>query len=610
MIIRILLSVGKSQYPRQLLSKAMQIIVSCLFALPLLSVASEQPSKPNVIVILSDDQGYGDIKSHGNRMIDTPNLDQLASQGTRFENFFVSPLCALTRASLLTGRYNIRTGATGVSKGLEVMRAEEVTIAEVFKANGYQTGAFGKWHNGEHFPNNANGQGFDEFVGFSAGHIGNYFSPVLEHNGGEIETSGYITDVLTNKAMNWIEQQQDKPFFAYIPYNAPHSPYQAPDRYFNKYAAKGYDNKTASVYAMVENMDDNIGRLLAKIDQLNLSKNTIIVFLTDNGPNTAERYNAGMKGHKGKVDEGGVRVPLFIRWPGTLASGKTVHKLSAHIDIMPTLMELANLSHPQQLDMDGISLTPLLTKNTDVSINNSQWSERKIFSHRLLGDKLGPVFGTVRTEQFRYVLTKGGEGLYDMINDPSQEKDLKRKQRKTFKQLQTTYKNWFKDVTSRWEEPKPIGVGYTSFPITRLQAVEAKLRGRLKFHGKGFAHDWIENWTDPNDFLTWDINVTQTGRYQVSVDYAVPKKDIGARIQVKVGEVQVSKNVITPFDPDLYQIQDRAPRLGVIEKPWKKLVIGELQLTKGEFPLVLSSDHMPGNQVIEVRRVNIALIKP
>ena len=200
-----------------------------------LATATAQSKKlldrPNVILVMTDDQGWGDVRSHGNRLIDTPNLDQFAQDGARFKNFYVSPLCAPTRASLLTGRYHIRTGTVNVSNNLEIMRSEETTLAELFESNGYKTALFGKWHNGEHYPYNPNGQGFDEFVGFCAGHIGNYFDPVLEHNAGTIKTKGFITDVLTDKAIEWIESKRDENFFCYIPYNAPHTPYQVQDAY-------------------------------------------------------------------------------------------------------------------------------------------------------------------------------------------------------------------------------------------------------------------------------------------------------------------------------------------------------------------------------------------
>lgn len=588
------------KHSRRLLTSLFTLLIAHPFAVAGVAAAQE---KPNVIVILSDDQGYGDIRSHGNSLIDTPNLDRLASEGTRFENFFVSPLCAPTRASLLTGRYHIRTGTVSVSNSLEIMRAEEVTLAEVFKANGYATGAFGKWHNGEHFPNNANGQGFDEFVGFSAGHISNYFSPTLEHNGGEIETSGYITDVLTDKAIAWIEKQQDKPFFAYIPYNAPHSPFQVPDSYYDKYAARGLDVKNASVYGMVENMDENIGRLLMRLDQLKLADNTIVIFMTDNGPNTPNRYNGGMKGNKGSVDEGGMRVPLFIRWPGRIAYGKTVNKLSAHIDILPTLMDLAALSYPDKLPVDGISLKPLLSNGETKS-----WPQRMLFSHRVNKGKLLADAGTVRTDQYRYVLNKGKEGFYDMVKDPSQKKNIKVKQPDKFKQLKAVYHTWFDELARGWQPAKAIGVGYSAYPVTRLQAVEAKMHGKLKFHGRGFSYDWIENWIDPNDAITWDITVMQTGRYKVSLDYIVPEKDVGARVRISVGDEHVETTITVPYDPDLYPSHDRAKRSGELEKPWKNIDLGELDIEKGTFPLILSSDHMPGDQVIEVRRVTLSLI--
>ena len=325
-----------------------------MWGLACATVQSAEPGdRPNVILVMTDDQGYGDVRSHDNPLIDTPNLDQLAQDGARFKNFFVSPLCAPTRASLLTGRYHIRTGTVNVSNNLEIMRSEETTIAELFKVNGYNTALFGKWHNGEHYPHNPNGQGFDEFVGFCAGHTGNYFDPILEHNGGTIETRGFITDVLTDKAMEWIEAKRNEKFFCYIPYNAPHTPYQVPDAYYEKYKDRGLDVKTATLYGMVENIDDNMGRLLKKVEELGLQENTIVLFLTDNGPNTRDRYNGGMKGHKGQVDEGGVRVPLFVRWSGHIKPDRVVDGLAAHIDLLPTLADLCDIEVPDSLRLDG-----------------------------------------------------------------------------------------------------------------------------------------------------------------------------------------------------------------------------------------------------------------
>ncbi|HLL95021.1 MAG TPA: sulfatase-like hydrolase/transferase, partial [Spirosoma sp.] len=216
--------------------------------------------RPNVLFILTDDQGWGDLGLHGNPHVETPHLDQLARDGAQFERFFVSPLCAPTRASLLTGRYHLRTGTVSVTGGWERMNADEQTLAEIFKQNGYATGCFGKWHNGEHYPEDPIGQGFDEFLGFCAGHWNNYFDTELQHNDEMVPTRGFITDVLTDAAIGFIENNKEKPFFCYLPYNAPHSPFQVPDRYFDKCKARGLDDQNACVYGMVENLDDNIGR--------------------------------------------------------------------------------------------------------------------------------------------------------------------------------------------------------------------------------------------------------------------------------------------------------------------------------------------------------------
>jgi arylsulfatase A len=284
-----------------------------------------------VLLVLTDDQGWGDVRSHGNDRIDTPVMDRIAAEGARFSRFFVSPLCAPTRAALLTGRDHLRTGATWVTHRREVLRAEEVTIAEVFSAAGYATGCFGKWHNGAQFPVNPAGQGFQEFFGFLGGGCHNYFDALLKHDEKTIQTKGYITDVLTDAAIRFIEKHQDRPFFCYVPYNACHSPFQVPDRYFDKYKNRGFNDKDAAVYGMVENIDDNLGRLLDKLDELDLDERTIVVFLTDNGPNGA-RFNDGMRGTKGSVHEGGVRVPCFIRWKAHITPRTKVEKIAAHID--------------------------------------------------------------------------------------------------------------------------------------------------------------------------------------------------------------------------------------------------------------------------------------
>tara|TARA_B100000809_G_scaffold263160_1_gene315755 strand:+ start:2639 stop:4381 length:1743 start_codon:yes stop_codon:yes gene_type:complete len=568
----------------------------CLFiCLNVLVVKAQTP--PNVILIMTDDQGYGDISSHGNLKIKTPNMDKIANEGARLDNFFVSSVCAPTRASLLTGRYHIRTGVVSVSKNLDVMRSEEVTIAEIFKKNGYKTALFGKWHNGYHYPNTPNGQGFDEFLGFCGGHFPNYFNPTLEHNGASIETKGFITDILTDKALDWIKENKDDPFFCYIPYNAPHTPYQVPDSYFEKFSKKGFDVKTATLYGMIENLDDNIGSVLKTMSDLGLDDNTILVFMTDNGPNTASRYNAGMKGYKAQVDEGGERVPFFIRWKDKIPAGLLSSQISAHIDVLPTLVDICDLSLPKNLKLDGVSLKKTIFNDQE------PFFDRMLFSHRYNGNKLQLMRGAVRTQQYRYILDTKEVGLFDMVNDPGQEVNIKKKNPKEYEELKKAYSEWFTDITKDWKLEAIIPCGYNEFPIAKLSVVEADFSGDLRFHGRGFANDWLENWVNPNDSITWDVNLVSSGRYKFTIEYQCPQDDLGSEVVVSVGGKTLKNTIEKVFDKPLYPSLDRAKRAGELQKPWGKMVLGTLKLKKGQTQVVVKSGMMKGSQVMEVKSV-------
>mgnify|MGYP001796220160 CR=1 FL=1 len=555
-------------------------------------------NKPNIILILADDQGYGDISSHGNTKLSTPHLDQLADNGATLNSFMVSPVCSPTRASLLTGRYHIRTGVVGVSKNFDVLRSDETTVAEVFKAQGYKTACFGKWHNGYHFPNVPNGQGFDEFFGYLGGKHHNYFNATLEHNGEEVKTEGFITDVLTDKAMNWIEQHKEDPFFCYIPYNAPHTPYQVPDEYYNMFAEKGFDTKTATIYGMVKNLDDNIGRLMSKVSALELKGNTIIIFLTDNGPNTPNRFNAGMKGHKTHVDEGGVRVPFFIQREGHIPFGTKSDQLGAHIDILPTLADLCEIELPDNLSLDGISLKNHLV-NPEAAL-----TDRSIFTHFYrMGQEFTSRKGTARTLQYRYIHDYKTEQLFDLINDPGQNVNLREQKPDVFEELQTSYLNWFQEVSNNWKVESVIPVGYDEFPRCKLNAVEAKYSGDLKFHGKGYVNDWLENWINPQDSITWSVNIVSDGDYEFLLEYVCPQEDLGSTISLTEGGQSIKARVNKPFSEPFYETHDRAPRSGELQKPWGKLKLGTMSLPKGASTITLSASKMKGNQIIELKSI-------
>jgi len=565
------------------------------------AMSPPQKSKPNVLLILTDDQGWGDVRSHGNEKIDTPVLDKLAGEGARFDRFYVSPVCAPTRASILTGRYHLRTGTSWVTHTLETVRSEEITIAEILKQAGYVTGCFGKWHNGAHYPNHPNGQGFDEFFGFCGGHWCNYFDTQLEHNGKMVQTTGYIADVLTDKAIEFIEKNKKRPFLCYIPYNTPHSPFQVPDRYFDKYKKRGFDNRDACIYGMVENIDDNVGRLLAKLDKLKLADNTIVIFVTDNGPN-GKRYNGNMKGAKGSPHEGGVRVPLFVRWPGHIQAGITVKPLTAHIDLLPTIVELCSLPAPKTLPLDGISLVPLLKGKTQ------EWPQRKLFTiHTVLG-RIEKGYVAVRTPRYRLVKERKDWELYDMIADPNQKKDIAAENPKVLGKLRSAWEAWIKDVTGTGVGRHPVPVGYPEWPVVQMPAPDCYIEGKIRFNCHiGWATDWVTNWRNTQDYVWWDIDVVKGGRFEVTLLYTCPAQDVGSKVCVQVGERRVVGVVEKAHDPELTPSPDRVESRGnsPYEKVWAPLKLGTIKLDKGRARLKVQALTKAGKQVFDLKAVRL-----
>ncbi|MEM9702825.1 MAG: arylsulfatase, partial [Planctomycetota bacterium] len=445
----------------------------CLSFLPLFAAtvpaAEQEPGPPNVLLILTDDQGWGDIHSHGAEQLDTPNLDRLAKQGARFDRFYVSPVCAPTRAAMLTGRYSLRCGVHGVTRGHETMRPGEVTIAELLQEAGYRTGCFGKWHNGAHARTNPYGQGFDEFVGFTAGHWNNYFDPLLPYPPGVgplreeptepagpfrlKRSEGYIADIFTDAAIRFIGEraafgdngeQPARPWLCYVPYNTPHWPPQVSEELYSKYEARGFDPKTASAYAMVENIDRNVGRLTAALDDWGLAENTIVLFLTDNGPN-ADRFNGEMKGRKGSAHEGGVRVPLFVRYPRRIEAGTTVKQNSMHIDLLPTLCELCGVEPSADRLLDGRSLVPLLDRDTP---EDAVWTDRRLFTFKDWRGEPNGKRGAVRTDRWRCVREGRAWQPYDMLADPGQQNDVAADHPAIRDELAAAFEAKWRDVTA------------------------------------------------------------------------------------------------------------------------------------------------------------------
>ncbi|NND05190.1 MAG: arylsulfatase [Saprospiraceae bacterium] len=364
---------------------------------------SQTIDHPNVILIMTDDQGYGDLGVTGNPHVQTPVIDQLARESVRFNNFYVSPVCAPTRSSLMTGRYSLRTGIRDTYNGGAIMASSEVTIAEMLKQANYNTGVFGKWHLGDNYPSRPTDQGFDESVIHLAGGMGqvgdfttyfqrdsSYFDPVLWHNNQQQSYKGYCSDIFTDEAINFIKINATSPFFCYLAFNAPHTPLQVPDEYYDLYKdidpASGFDGDdrpfagmtekdkedARKVYAMVTNIDQNLGKLMQALDELQITKETIVIFMTDNGPQQT-RYVAGMRGRKGNVYQGGIRVPFYLKYPAAFNELQDIQTTAAHIDILPTIAELCNVEVPNQRQIDGESLVPLMQGK------RVKWEERAIF---------------------------------------------------------------------------------------------------------------------------------------------------------------------------------------------------------------------------------------
>ncbi|MEM9328280.1 MAG: arylsulfatase [Bacteroidota bacterium] len=379
--------------------------ISLLFLLSCAQPTQESEpviDRPNVILVITDDQGYGDLGFHGNSLIQTPRIDAFAQQSIRFDNFHVSPVCAPTRASLLTGRYSLRTGIRDTYNGGAIMAPGEVTVAEVLGDAGYSTGIFGKWHLGDNYPSRPMDQGFEESLihlaggmgqpgdvtNFFAGTDSSYFDPILWHNGATEQYEGYCSDVFTDQAVEFIEQNAEKPFFCYLAYNAPHTPLQVPQAYYDMYA--DVDPTTATeqpirhtmtekdkedarrVYGMVSNIDWNFGKVLDKLDELDITDKTIVIFMTDNGPQQ-RRYNDYMNGRKGSVYRGGTRVPFFFRYPSKFPEQAQIDAITAHLDVLPTLTELCRATLPNDRSIDGQSMIPLL--NGD----EADWADRSLF---------------------------------------------------------------------------------------------------------------------------------------------------------------------------------------------------------------------------------------
>ena len=458
-------------------------IFAILFVTPLAAQAamaaeSLAASKPNIILVMTDDQGYGPVGRHGHPWIQTPHLDQLYDHSLRFTRFLVSPTCAPTRSAIMTGRHPMRNGITHTIRERERMTLDAKTLPQVLKRAGYTTAIFGKWHLGDEESYQPHRRGFDETFIHGAGGIGQafacscadvpgnkYFDPVIRHNGTFVKTHGFCTDVFFTAALGWINQARssDKPFFAYISTNAPHSPFIAPPENAKRFTDLGMNKDQAGFYGMIENIDENMGRLMDKLEAWELLRNTVVIFMSDNGTTGGgagrgvlgqmpdgtklRAYNAGMKGLKNSPDEGGVRVPFFVRWDGRVQPGRDIDRIAAHIDILPTLAHFAGADLPD-VQVEGRSLLPLIESA------EAAWPDRYLFTHvgrwpsgREPNNYQWQKFA-VRNQRFRFV---NNDALYDMESDPGQTTNVLKEHPDVVQQMRAVYDAW-------WKKTRPMMV--------------------------------------------------------------------------------------------------------------------------------------------------------
>lgn len=488
-------------------------------AFPVGSETVETQQAPNVVIVITDDQGYGDLSCHGNPVLKTPNLDQLSRESTRLTDYHVSPTCSPTRAALMTGHWTNRTGVWHTIMGRSMLRENEVTMAKVFQDAGYVTGMFGKWHLGDNYPYRPEDRGFTEVLRHGGGGVGQtpdywdnaYFDGSYWHNGTPVPVKGFCTDVFFDHAKKFIRTQKEtgKPFLAYISTNAPHGPMHCPEEYSQPYADQGVG--VANFLGMAANIDHNVGQLRAFLKEEGLAENTIFVFTTDNGSSSGWKiFNSKMRGHKGSEYDGGHRVPFFLHWPqGEFTSDREIPQLTAHVDILPTLIELCDIESPG-IKFDGRSLVPLL-RNQAALDPDSSWNTRILVTDsQRVKDPIKWRKSCVMSGAWRLV---NGKELYNVVDDPAQQHNLAPQNPQRVERLTDFYESWWAELEPTFADETPIYVGHPAENPARLT-----------------SHDWITTGGAPwnqaqvrraihekGNTGFWNINVHGAGTYEVSL---------------------------------------------------------------------------------------------
>lgn len=544
-------------------------------------------SRPNVVFVLTDDQGYGDLSCHGNPVLETPNLDALHACSVRLTDYHVGPTCAPTRAGLLTGHYANSTGVWRTSGGRSLLRADEMSMAAFFGSSGYATGIFGKWHLGDNFPYRPQDRGFKTVVVHGGGGVGQtpdywgncYFDDSYWNGERYSQYDGYCTDVWFREALRFIESNRDRPFFCYIPTNAPHAPHLVEPRYSDPYVPLTADRGRANYYGMVANIDENVGGLRCQLAEMGLADNTIFIFMTDNGSAggvevdedqyVVSGFNAGMRGKKGSEYDGGHRVPFFLHWPaGGFDRGCVVERVTANVDILPTLIELCGLERPASCEFDGRSLVPLMEaavgENGDSpgAVNRSgaspvRWPDRALVTDtQRLPQPIKWRRSAVLTDRWRLV---NGDELYEIKRDPEQRRDVAAAHPDVVAHLCQAYEGWWEKVSRQFDEEIPIRIGGRDATRLRLNTYD--------WHNEELEGAWnqclVRQGLICNGY--WEVEIAEAGTYRFDLRRWPSEEGAGIAAGLAGGEpvgwTQLSNE--PPAEP-CEEVQDCPP-----EYSWK-----------------------------------------
>jgi len=595
------------QTPELMKAPALRLlgVAALLLASLSLLTSAAAADRPHLVYLMTDDQGYWDTGATGNPHIDTPHMDSLAEDGTQFDRFYAAPVCAPTRAGLMTGRYYLRTGLYNTRFGGDSLGIDETTVAQLLQKGGYRTGMFGKWHLGKYPGYQPQDRGFDEFFGHSHGHIERYsFPDQVVHNGKPVDARGYVSDLFTDAAMDFIEttvKTGDDPFCCFVTYNAPHTPLQLDTSHYeeekgeklvNKYLKRGLPLDQARLYGLIDRVDQNIGRLLEKLDELGLAEDTLVIFTSDNG-GTSRFWNGGMNGRKSSTYEGGVRVPFFARWPGVVPAGGMVKGQASHVDILPTFCELAGVEVPEDIFLDGKSLVPLLKAgkgdthheyvyhtwdryfpNPDQrwSVSDQRWKLVGLFGRDAEPDP----------SKWR---------LFDLEADPGESKNLLKQHPEIAARLREEFVRWFESATDGVTyKPIAIPVGHPDEDSTELQPSWATWEGEtINYTFDGYDWDTIDGWKQPGEKAIWRLDVLRPGKYEVDLNYGCRPLDAGGTLKIAAGDSGFEHKV---------QATTTAEQFEGFEG-------GMIELPKGEIQLTAELMNAPGEELMRLRAIHL-----